>query len=225
MPPQPLSRVRPKADAIADPGALRRVPAIAAHVGEIVATWARIESTLGITLAGMLDAGVRASVAIYAAILNSKAQMDALEAAAKVTLEPKDFKLFGAVIILIKRAGSKRHKLAHWLWGYAPEIKDALLLFDPNAVLDLSVATSVFIKSVINGNYTTEERSTLDKSRVFVYREKDMLEILNEVQNVDAISRKFAALAFRPDAAGAAQLRTQLLAEPQIQEALRRIRE
>jgi hypothetical protein len=221
MPPQPLRSVRRNATAVGDPAALRRYPALAADLGEIIALWSRIESTLGIALAMMLKAGVRVSVAMYGAILSSQAQMDALEAAARVTLGPEDFRLFGAVLTLVKRAGSKRHKLAHWLWGYSPEITDALLLIDPDAVLEFSAGHSEFLKAIEEGDFAAQ-RLRLDLSRVFVYRKRDFDEILDEMHNVDKTTRTFAVLANDPSAA--AQQRTQLLAEPQIQEALRRSR-
>jgi hypothetical protein len=111
MPPQPLKSVRRNARAKADPLALRNNPALAAKIAEAIGFWARVESTLGNMLALMLKTGARVSMAMFGAIVNSRIQLDVIESAARVTLPPEDFEIFGALMVLVKRAGAKRHKL------------------------------------------------------------------------------------------------------------------
>jgi hypothetical protein len=219
MPPQPLRSIRRNATAIADANALARFPAMAAQIGTIVAVWSRVESLLGTVLAFMLKSGIRVSMAMYSVILNSQIQMAVLKAAAKVVLTPDDFKLFSAVLILVNRAGQKRHKLAHWSWGYSPEITDALILIDPDAVLDFISASSEFVNESLDANSRTPPPERLDLSRAFVYRERELLEIISEIIEVEAIVRKFVLLAANP--ARADEPRSQLLAMPQIQGAMR----
>jgi hypothetical protein len=124
VPPQPIRSVRRNATVQLDHLALFRHPDLANYVAEIVALWSRIDSELGAILAYMLKGDVRSSVAMYSALTSSQAQMAALEAAAGVSLPPDDLKLFGAVIKLIKRAGAKRNKLAHWLWAVGRVTRD-----------------------------------------------------------------------------------------------------
>lgn len=223
MPPQPLSSVRRDARPIADPAALGRQPTLATLVAEIIATWSRIESTLGNTLGMMLRAGVQVSAAMYRAIFNFKIQMDVLEAAARLSLSQEDFELFGAIMVIVKRTGTKRHNLAHGLWGYTDGLPNALILFDPDEVLTYSASIADFMRSMYQGNFeATYEKP--DLSKIFVYREKDLSEILSEMRSVDEMTKTFATLSFGPRAPLADQLRTQLLGEPQIQAELNRIR-
>lgn len=223
MPPQPLSSIRRDAIAIGDPSVLHRYPAIAVRLGEVIATWARIESTLGYILAIMLKSGVHASMAMYAAILNSRIQLDALEAVARVTLSQSDFEIFGAVITLVKRAGAKRHRLAHWNWGYSPETDNAVILIDPDALISANTAASEIIQKISNGEITSELPS-INTKMVFVYRERDLDEIVEEMKNLHKMLLELAGLAISPEGPGASLPRSQLLDEPQIQEVLRRIR-
>ncbi len=148
MPPQPIRSVRRNATVQLDPFALRRHPDLAARVAEIIAVWSRVDSELGGILAYMLKGGARPSIAMYSALTSSAAQMAALEAAARVSLSPDDLGLFRAILVLVKRAGAKRNKIAHWLWGDSPEIPEALLLVDPEAVLLQHVNTKEFAQAI-----------------------------------------------------------------------------
>jgi len=142
----------------------------------------------------MLNAGVRVSMAMYAAIRNSKIQMDVLEAAARLSLSTEDLELFGAILILVKRAGAKRHKLAHGLWGYSDDLPNALLLYDPDEVLIYSAATTEFIRAVLKGEGDSSSFTTMDKSRIFVYREKELAEILAEMKTIDHLTKSLLLL-------------------------------
>jgi hypothetical protein len=221
MPPQPIWSIREDAKATANPNMIRRQPALAVHIAEIIALWSRIETTLGGVLALMLDAGVRPSMAMYGAIQNSRAQMDALEAAAKSVLSEGDFELFGAVMTIIKRAAAKRHKIAHWVWAYSAQIPDALVLIDPDAFLEYNVKSSELIAAVKAGDFSVTS-TEVDLSRAFAYRDKDFLEIINELRNAMEVANIFAGVANLSGVDDGP--RHQLLALPQIQEALQRIR-
>jgi hypothetical protein len=215
MPPQPLLKVRRNAKAIANPTvAFHRNPALAVHVAEVIASWARVESQLGTILALMLKGGVRASVAMYGAIRNAQAQLDALEAAAKVTLLPDDLRLFSAVMILVKRAGAKRHKMAHWLWGHSLQIDNALVLIDPDAELEFSTQSAELYTRIKEGDIHPPYPE-FDFTNAYVYRKKDFSEIIRELWSIQTIVSRFAVL--RNDLFANDIERRQLLASPQIQ--------
>jgi hypothetical protein len=61
-------------------------------------------------------------------------------------------------MLLVKRAGAKRHKVAHWIWGYSPETPDALILTDPDAVTEFNVAMRDFLDAEERGE-ATESKS------------------------------------------------------------------
>jgi hypothetical protein len=99
-----------------------------------------------------------------------------------------------------------------------------LLLYDPDSVREYSAAQGEFMRAIMAGDYSVT-RVQLDTVNVLVYREKDLAEIVEEIEKVEELARDFSILAFKPDAPGASAIRSRLLAEPQIQEELRRIRE
>jgi len=82
----------------------------------------------------------------------------------------------------VKRAGAKRNKIAHWLWGDSPEIPEALLLVDPEAVLLQHVNTKEFAQAIENGDFSLG-KPKLDLSKVCVYRNNDFLEIFRELHD------------------------------------------
>ena len=229
MPPQPLRSVRRRATALVDHDALLRHPQLAARIASAIALWARIDAELGAILAFMLKGDVRPSIAMYAALTSSQAQMAALEAAARASLAADDRKLFGAVLVLVKRAGAKRNKIAHWLWGESPEIKDALILFDPDSVLDHHTRVKAFVDklsdmALIDLMDFTTPAPQMDTSNAFVYRDREFVEIITEFLNTLHITARFSAMLIdRQNGPITDSLRSQLLAMPQIQEELKRI--
>jgi hypothetical protein len=168
----------------------------------------------------MLKGGVRASMAMYGAIRSSQTQMAALEAAARTTLQQDDFRLFSAVMTLVKRAGLKRHKVAHWVWGHSHEIPDALVLINPDAILDFDTTQKEYLTAIHGGEFGAST-AILDLSQGFVYREKDFTEIIGELRDVAVITSRFAVLA--NDFSQGDELRRQIEASPQIQEELQKM--
>jgi hypothetical protein len=224
MPPQPLSSVRRNATVRLDPLAPERRPALAGRIATIIAIWSRIDSDLAAILAYMLKGELSAAIAMYSALTSSQAQMAALEAAARVSLADADRPLFGAVLSLVKRAGAKRNRIAHWLWGESDELPDALILADPDALLSLHTGIKDFIVRLEKGEAVATPN--LDTKRAFVYRADDFRELVTDLMNVHQLTLNFSMMlqAALSTPALAESLRNQLLALPQIQEEFRRSR-
>lgn len=67
--------------------------------------------------------------------------MKLLKAATESELEKPHCDIFDAIITLfVKPAIRDRDKFAHWVWGYAPELPDALLLMEPREKTPLHAA-------------------------------------------------------------------------------------
>jgi hypothetical protein len=224
MPPQPVRSVRRNATVLISHEALLRHPKLATSMAYAIAVWSRIDAELGTILAYMLKGDTQAAVAMYAALTSSQAKMDALEAAARVSLVGDDRRLFAAVLILVKRAGAKRNRVAHWLWGECPQIPNALILIDPDAVLDFHTDVKEFMQALSEDKLGVP-RPKVDIARAFVYRSADFAEIISEFINIYSMSVKLST-AFAEthrETALASVLRNQLLALPQIQAELQRI--
>ncbi|HXZ00542.1 MAG TPA: hypothetical protein VEI03_11115 [Stellaceae bacterium] len=223
MPPQPLSSKRRSAKISLDPAALSRHPQLAACIATIVAYWSRIEATLGSMLGAMLGGEARPSIAMYQAILNTQTQMAVLEAAAKVALSPNNLRVLNALIWLCKRAGAHRHKVAHWLWGDSQDLPNRLILVDPDAIREHDKAMSDVAAAFARGEVPVA-LPKIDLNLAFVWEEKDFTEAIQELLTVYHLALRFSALLLdggKTENPSIAAQRMQLLASPQIQEALR----
>lgn len=131
MPPQPLSKVRRSAVPLFGYHALGRRPQLAIRVVETVAAWAQVEVALGLTAATLLGANASTVMAMHASLNGFQPRADSLLAAARTRLPERDGDLFEATLGVIRKAATRRHEFAHWLWGYCDELPEALLLVEP----------------------------------------------------------------------------------------------
>jgi hypothetical protein len=216
MPPQPLSSFQSKASVNIGGKALRQHPNLSARIAEIIAYWSSIEASLGRILGRMLGGNARPAIAMYAAIRNSQAQMAALEAAAKEVLDSVDIELFGAVLAVVKRAGGKRHKIAHWIWGEASGVPDCLILIDPDAIHEYTKLASDLLAGASNIT------PNIDLAHAFAYKESDFDEIFEEMRAAYFLTLRFMTLLMTP--APNVAVRHQLSSDPRIQTELQKIR-
>ena len=224
MPPQPVSSKRRDAKIDLDPIALRRHAELAPRISDVIAYWARIESVLGTILGRMLGTHARPSIAMYEAIRSTQTQMDVLEAAAKVALAPENFEVFSPLMVVVKRAGNKRNKVAHWLWGDSDAFPDDLILVDPSAVREQDKNVSDAIAAIERGD-EMPHFPKLDLSLAFVWEEGHFFDLIEELNDVYHLTLRFAGLVSHGGMIampGDAGLRSQLLSAPRIQEVLRR---
>jgi hypothetical protein len=138
MPPQPLSRVRPKAKALPGPEALyTHRPNLAPLAMAVIAHWSEIEVKNASMLAFVLRAEAAPTMAMIQAIRSASAQMDVIEAAGSVKLTGQHLEIFKAIIRLARKAAKKRHPIAHHVWAFSMEMVDAILLVEPSAYLEM----------------------------------------------------------------------------------------
>ena len=130
------------------------------------------------------------------ALSSSAAQMAALQAAADVALSRERLELFGALLILVKRAATKRNKIAHWLWGTSVQVANALILLNPDAVHGLHTQNAKFMAAFKNGQTVADPSALppLDLSEAFVYRQQEFTEILAEIDEVRSLTVSFALM-------------------------------
>jgi hypothetical protein len=131
---QPLSHVRRNALLFfGHRDTMANRPQVAVKVGDCIAEWTNIESALAVFLGLLLHTDSKTALAMYSALENRAAQMRMLEAAARSKIEPDQFDLFLIVQEKFVRPLMKtRDKLAHWTWGYSPQLPNDLLLVDPS---------------------------------------------------------------------------------------------
>jgi hypothetical protein len=135
-------------------------------------------------------------MAMYGALTSTQAQMAALQAAAKASLSPEHLELFSALLVVVKRSAVHRNKVAHWLWGISEQVPDALILVNPDAVLDLHTNNGEYMARWKEGKKVPDPSTLpgLDLSEAFVYGEQEFREIIDDLTDVWSLTNSFAFL-------------------------------
>jgi hypothetical protein len=219
MPPQLLSRVRPQATILVTTKALKLRPKLAPFIAEIIGGWASLEVTASIILGHVLQTDAAPIAAMLHAINSASARISMMESAGAAKLLDPELELFQAFMKIIRAAARKRNPIAHHIWGYTEELPEALLLIEPEAQLDVSVRA----QNTIRG-FSTETHLVLqpDRDRVWVYREGDFTEIIEEQNTIS--KNAFLLILYLERASFRDQIYPQLCAEPLIDAALKSIR-
>jgi hypothetical protein len=219
MPPQPLSRVRPKAIVAASPEAIAQRPRLAPFIAEIIARWADIEANVGTILSYILRAEAAPVTAMLHSIISSSAQMDMINAAGWAKLFDPELEIFEAVIKIARSAAKKRNAIGHHVWGYSIEMPDALLLIEPEAYTAMFVELQEMRKTPVPGWVTLQA----DSARTMVYRENDFIEIVDDLKTV-AWCTTYLINYLEPKNPARDRMYQQLCSEPLIDAALISIR-
>jgi hypothetical protein len=170
---QPLSRVKP--DAVTEwgnPNTMSFRPELAAKVAACITHWSEIETHLGAFLGLLLHANQKAAVAIYSGLDNRAAQLRAIESAAEATLKVDHFDVISVLLTVVVRPVMRdRDKLAHWAWGYSPDLQDALLIAEPGYTLEGLMSALTLYPGIDNAAIPT------DFSRIYVVKAGDLTRI------------------------------------------------
>jgi hypothetical protein len=215
---QPLSRVKPKAVMMAfgQDRTMAGRPKVAVLMAECIAKWADIETMLGILLTLLLDTDAKATLAMYSALESRAPQLRMLEAAAESKLSEEHFDLFAVLLLQhLKPAMRERDKLAHWCWGYSPELPEALLLLEPDE------------KTIMHMDALDPPApAKIDRSKVFVVTESDLTRTINRLLTVTNRVAAFMGTVWKRNSSDQrAALLQKLSTEPEIEKALVRRRE
>lgn len=231
--PQPLSRVRADATIFVGIDDNTETLPLWRLIMFTVNSWSHIDALMAEMLGKFLKADHQTVFAMYSALSSGEAKRAAFLGAAK-SAAPDDFNLIEAAVGAMRASRHRRNAYAHHLWGYSPELPDALLLFDPDV---LPAQSAALWQSAAEGKLTPKATPVVnsegkrvvmvefpqmpshDRSKIFVYKKADLEEgALFAEQCVGVINLLKKALGPYPDE----QARSQLLSEPLIQRALER---
>lgn len=112
-------------------GTLSSRPALALAAMECIATWSHVENFMFDFYADLAGGVKTDAAAIYFALTGAAPKREVVATLAKRKLDPSRLELFGALTRLTKAGQKERDRLAHWIWGTASGLPDALLLADP----------------------------------------------------------------------------------------------
>jgi hypothetical protein len=228
--PQPLSRVRRDAGVVLTPAAIAQRPHLGMLAMQTVATGSQTEQVAGQILSTLLGADLAIGLAMYEALSGAEAKRAALEGAAKAALLADDFQLFRAVVSVTRSARQRRNEFAHHIWGFSPQLDNALLLVDPRDVLQSAVRIREWAleltERIRKGEIALSQLdpNTVPKfvppERVMVYRERDFQRCSQDA--FLAFSRwSMLGIALQKNP-GADQMRALLRSQPPIERELHR---
>lgn len=197
-----------------------RYPNITAGIALCISTHSEIELDLGILLSALLRAETNATLAIYSSLENRAAQMRMLYAAirtAKISVTKKD--IAEAILrYFVKPVTKERDRMAHWCWGWSPDIRNGLLLFEP--VAELRQISEIWQKG---------KQAEIDSDHVFVVRENDIHSAMGRFEIAHSLLVRLIAILTKQAPVPPRKIRAAMLAslssEPQLQQALSRLRE
>jgi hypothetical protein len=114
-------------------------------------------------------------------------------------LEARYFDLLQAILRVAKIGQSGRDKLAHWIWGYSPQIPDAFLLANP--------------RDTVSG---------ITNETVYVYKQRDFDDIIKLNDRLCGYGLQFLFILRKHVANEDDALYHELCAEPDLQDKLSR---
>lgn len=221
MPPQPLSRVNSTTPVLFDPKAITERPQLAILVSRAIAGWSEAEGQMGYLLVRMLGANAEPALAMFSALTSAPAQIAVVRAAAEAVLDSERMEMVNAVLAIASPLATQRHRLAHQIWGYSEDLPEALILADSKDISQFWMKLFNAARQYAAGKRPPE--TDWPRDRLFVYRERDLTDIVAEM---DELRDNFYQLSFlvEPGDPWRARILDYLNAKPRIQAALTRIR-
>jgi hypothetical protein len=190
---------------------VERLPQLASLVGRCAANWTMVESQMALTMGSLLGVENAASVAVFTSLRNSRAQREAIEAAAKVSLTVDLQDIFSALLNVHKSLDSQRNDVIHGVWGNSEAIPDAAIWISLQ-----NYAVSHIAIYHREGKIQGDEHSYLMTKDLFVWPYQDIESLIRDIISIGrAIGNFHAHLRYRDNSAGAYALQA-LCAEPLI---------
>lgn len=215
----PISRVQRKA-VIAFNDTTKTMtsrPALAVKIAECIAEYAEVEFTLGSALGALLKSEAKTGLAMFVRANSRTAQKMMVSLAAEEVLEPDHLTIFSIIMSkAVAPAMGDRDKLAHWCWGYSPDLPDALLLMDP--VHKTKNLAAYFLMP--------DTPPKIDRDAIFVVTGSDLTQTLNRIGEARRLLNQFISSVWQGNSkAKRARFRQALADEPLIRAELRRMKE
>jgi hypothetical protein len=171
------------------------------------------------------DTGITA--AVFLSIRNSRAQRDALTAAAQIGLKDRELEMFWAIAAAYQSLDSQRTDLAHGIFASSDELPDAILWMDSKHFTDHHVESwSEIPSSGLLGRFAQNaESDDRLRSKFFVYRNDDLISLRDEIKEFWRAVFLFTLYLRLPSSATSEEEFQKLYTAPPIQRALTRLRE
>lgn len=230
---QPLSRVvNTKNFSLGSTAHFDKHPDIAILATKVVAAAATVDGAFARMFVQLLHAEPRAAASMYLSVQADTTREAMLTAAAEAVLTTDEKELFIALRAVARSSLKLRHKVAHWVWGWSPDVPDALLICDPKEYVPLKAAHLEFDRE-FNAAKSNDEVITLlgnvpklSRDKIFVVRAADLERGLRAIARTQALCLEFDVLLHVRvgDPSANAKRYIQLCSEPEIATELARLR-
>jgi hypothetical protein len=223
---QPLNFIRPGVKFRFPANAPAERPELAALIGECVAMWSNVEAHLAIMLSAIMKTETGIAAAVFLSIRNSRAQREALDAAAQIGLSGRELEMFSAIIAVYKSLDSQRTSLAHGIFAISEQFPDDLLWIDSTHYTQHHVESWSEIPSDSFLGKLAQEADSDNKIRenMFLYRKDDLISLRDEIKDFWGAVFRFSFFLRQPDNSVIEQEFQKLYTLPPIQRALSRLR-
>jgi hypothetical protein len=210
---KPLLPQFKKAQPIMGVGLIEDRPKAAAIVGRIITAWADIEVQCARLLAKVMGTNVPAAAAVFSSLRNSRAQAEALEAAAKAVLDTQDRRLFSAYMARKAALEKERNDLAHGCYGVVTTMPEAIIW----------VSQADYITFTTTHEFGTDQ-DTLEayRKKMFVYEIGTLERIAQEVAEFHGQLGGFIGYLGSSDPAFRKERYVQLCGQPRIRDEMKK---
>lgn len=223
---QPLMFVRSTAKSRFPANALGERPDLAVLIGECIAFWSNVEAHLALMLSAIMKTERAIAAAVFLSIRNSRAQREALEAAAQIGLSGRELEMFSAIVIVYQSLDGQRTDLAHGIFAVSEDIPDALLWMDSKDFAKHNVDNWSDLSKAIEFGVRREEPSQdALRQALYVYRKNDFVSLRDEIKELWLAVFLFTMYLRLPPTEVSETEFQRLYAIPPIQRALSRLRE
>jgi hypothetical protein len=162
----------------------------ASIIGQAIAAWSDVEIQMALLLSILMKADAEPAVAVYHKLRRGMSRMEALEAAAKISLVGKDYDLFKAIMVVYESAEKERNALAHGYFGITSDAPDVLLWVDTEE-------TTQFVMQLTNNAWEdiSKPPPIVDynafRSKIYFYRKRDLELVLRQILHTYQIVLEF----------------------------------
>jgi hypothetical protein len=190
MPPQLLSRIKPGIKYRLHFDNFNERPAVAQAIAECIAAWSRVECAYGYLFISLLQANERQGANLYASLESGKSKRDAIKALAVSRLHQQKLELLENLLNYTKSQQKVRDKIAHWVWGTAKELDDAMVLCDPKTLWDQS-GINLATLSAVSHSETFCVISPVSNDSVYAYSTKELKRDAETFSSLAILVEKF----------------------------------
>jgi|GEM_PF-5323655 len=196
MGPKRLSSIcKPNTSVSFGPGAIERYPILAAKILRVIAQCSEAEFHQYKLFAGALKTNAVIATKVLNSIISIGPKNTAIFAALQETMNEDELKTYELVMRIKKRVTKHRDRFAHHRFGASAELPNAYILWDPRDHLSWKARSTQRSANAINNvalrlmrgetEWEPDEMATPpDRSKMWVYYEKDLDNIISEAGQV-----------------------------------------